>query len=73
MSTPIARTTYHRFEDPTGVHDVLKVRTDDQISDVDGGWFRARWHYSFDTYVDPEYTSFPVRAADRDGLRPTGP
>ena len=34
---------------------VLKMRRDDELSDVDGGWFRARWHYSFDTYVDPEY------------------
>ena len=24
----------------------LKIRQDDEISDVEGGWFRARWHYS---------------------------
>ena len=50
---------------------VLKIRTDGQISDVDGGWFRARWHYSFDTYVDPEYTSFgTMRVFNDDRLVP---
>jgi hypothetical protein len=49
----------------------LKIRTDDQISDVDGGWFRARWHYSFDTYLDPEYTSFgTMRVFNDDRLVP---
>jgi quercetin 2,3-dioxygenase len=49
----------------------LKIRRDDQISDVDGGWFRARWHYSFDTYVDPEYTSFgTMRVFNDDRLVP---
>src|SRR6266511_5502473 len=49
----------------------LKIRRDDQISDVDGGWFRARWHYSFDTYVDPQYTSFgTMRVFNDDRLVP---
>jgi hypothetical protein len=49
----------------------LTIRTDDQISDVDGGWFRARWHYSFDTYHDPEYTSFgTMRVFNDDRLVP---
>ena len=49
----------------------LRIRRDDQISDVDGGWFRARWHYSFDTYVDPEYTSFgTMRVFNDDRLVP---
>ena len=49
----------------------VKVRTDDQISDVEGGWFRARWHYSFDTYSDPEYTSFgTMRVFNDDRLIP---
>ena len=30
----------------------ISIRTDDQISDVEGGWFRARWHYSFDARMD---------------------
>ncbi len=33
----------------------MKIRRDAEISDVDGGWFRARWHFSFDSYHDPEY------------------
>ena len=49
----------------------LKIRRDDEISDVDGGWFRARWHYSFDTYVDPENTSFgEMRVFNDDRLVP---
>jgi redox-sensitive bicupin YhaK (pirin superfamily) len=49
----------------------IAVRTDDEISDVDGGWFRARWHYSFDTYVDPEYMGFgSLRVFNDDRLVP---
>ncbi|MGZ8565728.1 MAG: pirin family protein, partial [Actinomycetota bacterium] len=41
------------------------------ISDVDGGWFRARWHYSFDSYVDPEYVQFgTLRVFNDDRLIP---
>jgi redox-sensitive bicupin YhaK (pirin superfamily) len=50
---------------------VIKIRRDDDISDVDGGWFRARWHYSFDTYHDPEYTQFgTMRVFNDDRLIP---
>ena len=49
----------------------IAIRRDDQISDVDGGWFRARWHYSFDTYRDPEYMSFgSLRVFNDDRLVP---
>jgi redox-sensitive bicupin YhaK (pirin superfamily) len=49
----------------------IKVRRDKEISDVEGGWFRARWHYSFDTYHDPEYTSFgTMRVFNDDRLIP---
>ena len=49
----------------------LKIRRDDEISDVEGGWFRARWHYSFDTYRDPEYTRFgTMRVFNDDRLVP---
>jgi redox-sensitive bicupin YhaK (pirin superfamily) len=49
----------------------IKIRRDEQISDVDGGWFRARWHYSFDTYHDPEYVSFgSMRVFNDDRLVP---
>jgi quercetin 2,3-dioxygenase len=50
---------------------MLKIRRDDQISDVNGGWFRARWHYSFDTYRDPEYMQFgTMRVFNDDRLVP---
>jgi redox-sensitive bicupin YhaK (pirin superfamily) len=49
----------------------VKIRRDEQINDVDGGWFRARWHYSFDTYRDPEYVSFgSLRVFNDDRLVP---
>jgi redox-sensitive bicupin YhaK (pirin superfamily) len=49
----------------------IRIRTDDQISDVDGGWFRARWHYSFDRYYDPEYMRFgTLRVFNDDRLVP---
>ena len=50
---------------------MIKIRRDDEISDVDGGWFRARWHYSFDTYHDPEYVQFgTMRVFNDDRLIP---
>jgi quercetin 2,3-dioxygenase len=49
----------------------IKIRRDAEISDVDGGWFRARWHYSFDTYFDPEYVQFgTLRVFNDDRLIP---
>ena len=49
----------------------ISIRRDHQISDVDGGWFRARWHFSFDTYHDPEYMSFgTLRVFNDDRLVP---
>ena len=38
---------------------------------MDGGWFRARWHFSFDTYHDPEYMQFgTLRVFNDDRLVP---
>ena len=49
----------------------ITIRRDDEISDVDGEWFRARWHFSFDSYRDPEYTSFgTLRVFNDDRLIP---
>jgi quercetin 2,3-dioxygenase len=49
----------------------MKIRRDHEISDVDGGWFRARWHYSFDSYRDPEYVRFgTLRVFNDDRLIP---
>ncbi len=49
----------------------IKIRRDAEISDVDGEWFRARWHFSFDSYHDPEYMSFgTLRVFNDDRLIP---
>src|SRR5919108_3520226 len=49
----------------------IDVRRDAEISDVDGDWFRARWHFSFDTYYDPEYLQFgTLRVFNDDRLIP---
>jgi redox-sensitive bicupin YhaK (pirin superfamily) len=31
----------------------LVIRRDSSIYATDGGWFQARWHFSFDAYSDP--------------------
>ena len=33
---------------------MLQLRRDAEIFRIDGGWFQARWHFSFDRYRDPE-------------------
>jgi len=49
----------------------ITIRRDDEISDVDGEWFRARWHFSFDTYRDPDYMRFgTMRVFNDDRLIP---
>jgi len=50
---------------------VLRVRRDVEIHRAEGGWFSARWHFSFDTYRDPEHTSWgPLRVFNDDRLVP---
>jgi quercetin 2,3-dioxygenase len=50
---------------------MIRVRRDSEIHDKEGGWFRARWHFSFDDYFDPEYTSFgSLRVFNDDRLIP---
>lgn len=50
---------------------MLHVRRDSEIYDIDGGWFRARWHFSFDRYQDPENDSFgAMRVFNDDHLVP---
>ncbi len=34
---------------------MLRIRRADEIHHEDGGWFDARWHFSFDRYRDPEH------------------
>jgi quercetin 2,3-dioxygenase len=33
---------------------MLAIRRAKEIHEEDGGWFHARWHFSFDRYRDPE-------------------
>jgi len=50
---------------------MITVRRDADIHDTSGGWFRARWHFSFDTYQDPENDSFgAMRVFNDDRLVP---
>jgi len=50
---------------------VIQMRRDPEIYEKRGGWFRARWHFSFDEYSDPEWTSFgSLRVFNDDRLVP---
>jgi redox-sensitive bicupin YhaK (pirin superfamily) len=51
---------------------VIKVRTDDEIFRAEGGWFQARWHFSFDRYYDPDNMGFGrhLRVVNDDRLVP---
>jgi redox-sensitive bicupin YhaK (pirin superfamily) len=50
---------------------MLKVRRDSEIYDTKGGWYRARWHFSFDQYRDPENDGFgAMRVFNDDRLIP---
>jgi quercetin 2,3-dioxygenase len=50
---------------------MIKVRRDKEIYDLEGGWFHARWHFSFDQYHDPEWMSFgSLRVFNDDRLVP---
>jgi redox-sensitive bicupin YhaK (pirin superfamily) len=50
---------------------VIEIRRDRDIYDKEGGWFRARWHFSFDEYRDPKWTQFgSLRVFNDDRLVP---
>jgi len=50
---------------------MITVRPASTIHAVDGGWFSARWHFSFDHYRDPEQMGFgPLRVFNDDRLVP---
>ncbi|MBA3552998.1 MAG: pirin family protein [Actinobacteria bacterium] len=50
---------------------MITIRHDKEIHDVDGEWFRARWHFSFDNYRDPENDDFgAMRVFNDDRLIP---
>ena len=49
----------------------LELRRHDDIYAIDGGWFRARWHFSFDQYYDPEHMGIgTLRVFNHDTLVP---
>ncbi len=35
---------------------MIEVRRKDEIYHKEGGWFAAKWHFSFDDYYDPRST-----------------
>jgi quercetin 2,3-dioxygenase len=50
---------------------VITLRRDSEIFDISRDWFRARWHFSFDQYQDPENDSFgAMRVFNDDRLVP---
>jgi quercetin 2,3-dioxygenase len=50
---------------------MLTIRRDKEIYEVEGGWFHARWHFSFDHYRDPENDDFgAMRVFNDDRLVP---
>ncbi|HEV2013763.1 MAG TPA: pirin family protein [Candidatus Dormibacteraeota bacterium] len=50
---------------------MLQVRRDREIHREDGGWFQARWHFSFDRYRDPRQMGVgPLRVFNHDRLAP---
>ncbi|HEU5288727.1 MAG TPA: pirin family protein [Candidatus Limnocylindria bacterium] len=47
------------------------LRPDRAIYSIDGGWFRARWHFSFDRYMDPDNMGIgTLRVFNHDTLVP---
>lgn len=48
---------------------MFEIRRDDEIYEADGGWFNARWHFSFDRYHDPEHMGVgPLRVFNDDRI-----
>src|SRR5262245_21778112 len=50
---------------------MIEIRRDAEIHAENGGWFRARWHFSFDRYRDPAQMGIgPLRVFNDDRLVP---
>jgi quercetin 2,3-dioxygenase len=50
---------------------MLTIRRDKEIHREEGGWFTARWHFSFDHYRDPDNDGFgAMRVFNDDRLAP---
>jgi quercetin 2,3-dioxygenase len=51
----------------------IEIRRDNSIFRADGGWFEARWHFSFSQYHDPARMGVgPLRVFNDDRLVPGG-
>ncbi len=51
--------------------DGIEIRPRDSIFEADGGWFLARWHFSFDYFHDPANMHWgPLRVFNDDTLVP---
>jgi quercetin 2,3-dioxygenase len=50
---------------------MIETRRDHEIYEKEGGWFHARWHFSFDEYGDPRWVQFgTLRVFNDDRLVP---
>jgi quercetin 2,3-dioxygenase len=50
---------------------MLEIHRDREIHEEEGGWFHARWHFSFDRYRDPKQMGVgPLRVFNHDRLAP---
>jgi hypothetical protein len=50
---------------------MITLRPRGSLHHVEGGWFSANWHFSFDTYADPDNTWFgDLRVFNDDRLVP---
>ena len=50
---------------------MIAIRRADEIYHKEGGWFSARWHFSFDEYYDPDNMGFgTMRVFNDDRLIP---
>lgn len=50
---------------------MIEIRRDEEIYSFEGGWFAARWHFSFDHYYDPANMGFGnMRVFNDDRLVP---
>ncbi len=49
----------------------MRIRPERSIYRIDGGWFKARWHFSFDRYSDPNNMGIgTLRVFNHDTLVP---
>ncbi len=49
----------------------IRIRPERSIYRIDGGWFKARWHFSFDRYSDPDNMGIgTLRVFNHDTLVP---